>query len=125
MVCFDPARQQPYPKLPYALGGEGVGIVDAFGSGILAKRLKGRSRNWLLQADNEQVQHIISFISQSGENNWRWLTKKLIEERTKLNHHELKDIAMQHPCMTVAQLTLLTNCSHLDARMVLDKIEWE
>ena len=42
VVCFDPARQQPYPKLPYALGGEGVGIVDACGSGFLAKRLKGK-----------------------------------------------------------------------------------
>ncbi len=86
---------------------------------------KGRSRNWLLQADDEQVRHIISLISQSGENSWRWLTKKLIEERPKLNLDELRNIAIQNPSMTVAQLTSLTDCSHLDARVVLDKIEWE
>jgi len=86
---------------------------------------KGRSRNWLLQADVEQVQQIIKLISQSGEDSWRWLTKKLIEERPKLNHHELRNIAIQNPSMTVAQLTSLTDCTHLDARIVLDNIEWE
>lgn len=39
---FDPAGVQVYPSLPYALGGEGVGIVDACGSGLMAKRLKGK-----------------------------------------------------------------------------------
>jgi len=86
---------------------------------------KGRSRNWLLQADVEQVQQIIKLISQSGEDSWRWLTKKLIDERPKLNHDELRNIAIQNPAMTVAQLTSLTDCSHLDARIVLDNIEWE
>lgn len=41
-VYFDPERGNPYPSLPYTLGGEGVGIVDACGSGLLAKRLQGR-----------------------------------------------------------------------------------
>jgi len=86
---------------------------------------KGRSRNWTLQANAEQVQQIITLISQSGEDSWRWLTKKLIEERPKLNREELRHIAIQNPSMTVAQLTSLTDCSHLDARIVLDKIEWE
>jgi len=86
---------------------------------------KGRSRNWLLQADVEQVQQIIKLISQSGEDSWRWLTKKLIEERPKLNRDELRNIAIQNPSMTVAQLTSLTDCTHLDARIVLDDIEWE
>jgi len=86
---------------------------------------KGRSRNWLLQADVEQVQQIIKLISQSGEDSWRWLTKKLIDERPKLNHDELRNIAIQNPSMTVAQLTSLTDCTHLDARIVLDNIEWE
>ncbi|MCV6624690.1 MAG: zinc-dependent alcohol dehydrogenase family protein [Cellvibrionaceae bacterium] len=39
---FDPARQQIYPQLPYVLGGEGVGIVEACGSGLLARRLAGK-----------------------------------------------------------------------------------
>jgi hypothetical protein len=85
---------------------------------------KGRSRNWQLQADAEQIRHIITLISQSGENSWRWLTKKLIEQRPKLNRAELRNIAIQDPSMTVAQLTSLTDCSHLEARVVLDDIEW-
>ncbi len=64
-------------------------------------------------------------ISNSDENSWAWFTKKLIEERPKLSRDELREIAIQNPSITVAQLTLLTDCSHLDARIVLDEIEWE
>lgn len=39
---FDPDHQRPCPKPPYALGGEGVGIVEACGSGWLARRLMGK-----------------------------------------------------------------------------------
>lgn len=41
-VFFDPDRQAPCPIPPYSLGGEGVGIVDATGSGLLARRLRGK-----------------------------------------------------------------------------------
>jgi NADPH:quinone reductase-like Zn-dependent oxidoreductase len=41
-VYFDPGRSNPCPVPPYALGGEGVGIVDACGAGFLAKRLRGK-----------------------------------------------------------------------------------
>jgi len=41
-VFFDPAHQLPCPTPPYALGGEGLGIVDAAGSGLLARRLRGK-----------------------------------------------------------------------------------
>ena len=41
-VCFDPGRSVECPVPPYALGGEGVGVVDACGSGWLARRLHGR-----------------------------------------------------------------------------------
>jgi NADPH2:quinone reductase len=40
--CFDPGLSNPCPQPPYALGGEGVGIVDACGAGLLARRLRGR-----------------------------------------------------------------------------------
>ena len=41
-VYYDPAHTNPCPIPPYALGGEGVGIVDACGSGFLARRLRGQ-----------------------------------------------------------------------------------
>lgn len=41
-VYFDPARANPCPLPPYSLGGEGVGIVDACGAGLLARRLRGK-----------------------------------------------------------------------------------
>jgi NADPH:quinone reductase-like Zn-dependent oxidoreductase len=39
---FDPGRKNACPVPPYALGGEGVGIVEACGSGFLARRLRGK-----------------------------------------------------------------------------------
>lgn len=41
-VFFDPAHMNPCPLPPYALGGEGVGVVDAYGGGLLARRLLGK-----------------------------------------------------------------------------------
>ncbi len=86
---------------------------------------KGRSRNWILQADREQIQQIIKFMSQSGENSWLWVNKKISEERPKLTRDELRNIAKRDPPMTITQLTELTDCTLIDARTVLDEIEWE
>lgn len=41
-VCYDPARRLVCPVPPYTLGGEGVGVVEACGSGLLARRLLGK-----------------------------------------------------------------------------------
>jgi len=41
-VCFDPGHSSACPMPPYALGGEGVGVVEACGTGLLARRLRGR-----------------------------------------------------------------------------------
>ena len=41
-VFYDPAASNPCPEPPYALGGEGMGVVDATGSGFLAWRLRGK-----------------------------------------------------------------------------------
>ena len=41
-VFFDPERRNVCPVPPYSLGGEGVGVVDACGSGLLAGRLRGK-----------------------------------------------------------------------------------
>lgn len=39
---YDPAHHVVCPEPPYTLGGEGVGVVDAVGSGFLARRLRGK-----------------------------------------------------------------------------------
>ena len=41
-VFYDPHLVTACPQPPYALGGEGMGIVDATGSGWLARRLLGK-----------------------------------------------------------------------------------
>lgn len=41
-VFYDPAHASPCPEPPYALGGEGIGMVEATGSGLLARRLMGK-----------------------------------------------------------------------------------
>ena len=41
-VYFDPARRVTCPAPPYALGLEGVGIVEACGAGLQARRLLGK-----------------------------------------------------------------------------------
>ena len=41
-LFYDPAHNNACPEPPYALGGEGVGVVDAVGSGFLARRLRGK-----------------------------------------------------------------------------------
>jgi NADPH:quinone reductase-like Zn-dependent oxidoreductase len=42
VLCDDPARKRPSPKPPYALGGEGVGILDACGPGVPEAALAGK-----------------------------------------------------------------------------------
>jgi len=41
-VYYDPDLKNACPQPPFALGGEGMGIVDATGSGLLARRLRGK-----------------------------------------------------------------------------------
>lgn len=41
-VYFDPDHNKPCPAPPYALGGEGMGIVESVGSGFMARRLAGK-----------------------------------------------------------------------------------
>lgn len=41
-VFFDPGHSNPCPAPPYALGGEGMGIVESVGPGFFARRLAGR-----------------------------------------------------------------------------------
>jgi NADPH:quinone reductase-like Zn-dependent oxidoreductase len=42
IVSFDAAHAVPCPLPPYALGGEGMGVVEACGTGLLARSLRGK-----------------------------------------------------------------------------------
>ncbi len=86
---------------------------------------KGRSRNWLLQANNQQILEVIKLIQLSGEEGWFWVTKKLSESKRQLNHEELVLLARESPSMTVTELMAMTDCKLAEARGVLDQLEWE
>ena len=43
----------------------------------------GRSRNWLLKANFDQLQEIITFIELTSEPSWMWLTKLLKSQYLK------------------------------------------
>lgn len=41
-LFYDPSHKMACPVPPYSLGSEGIGMVDAVGSGLLARRLSGK-----------------------------------------------------------------------------------
>ncbi len=86
---------------------------------------KGRSRNWLLRADHEQIQNIIKLINASGESSWVWIAKKLTDNKPKLNYAELITLAKKKPTITVTEIISLTDCTLAEALSVLHDIECE
>lgn len=85
---------------------------------------KGRSRNWVLQANSVQMQQIIELIERSEQSSWLWLVKVLSEQRRQLTENELLNIVERNPSITLNQLISLTNCTRAEARVVLDRFEW-
>ena len=90
--------------------------------GCELKRI-GRSRNWLLTANFEQLQAIIAFIDSSSEPSWAWLTKLLRSEYQHLSHDELVKIASTIEQVTVSALIARTDCTIVQARQVIDVLE--
>lgn len=86
---------------------------------------KGRSRNWLLQADTQQLLVIVELIHQSGEEAWFWLPKKITMSKPSLSHVELLEFARSHAGITVTELMSKTDCKLREARAVIDQLEWE
>ena len=86
---------------------------------------KGRSRNWQLQADHNQIRKITALIYQSEEGSWLWLAKKINDEKPQLSQDELRVIVERNPTMSVSQIVSLTDCSLADVRKALDEVEWE
>ena len=83
----------------------------------------GRSRNWQLKANFEQLQTIIDFIDVSNEPSWLWLAKLLRNEYKHLSHDELLRIASTLEDITISALTARSNCTIAQARMIIDELE--
>lgn len=90
--------------------------------GCELKRI-GRSRNWLLKANFEQLQAIIEFIDISNEPSWLWLTKLLKSQYMDLSHAELLRIASLMPKVTIASLIAKSGCTIAQARQIIDELE--
>ena len=83
----------------------------------------GRSRNWLLKANFDQLQAISDFIDHSGEPTWLWLSKLLKNQYQHLSHDELLRIATKLAEVTVSTLIARSNCTIAQARRVIDELE--
>jgi len=90
--------------------------------GCELKRI-GRSRNWQLNANFDQLQAIIAFIELSGEPSWMWLTKLLKSKYQHLSHDELISIAKKLEKITVSALITRTDCTIAQARKAIDALE--
>lgn len=83
----------------------------------------GRSRNWLLKAKFEQIQAIITFIDETDEPSWQWLSKRLKSHYQDLTHDQLLKIASTLNNVTVSALIRVTDCTLAQARQVIDELE--
>ena len=83
----------------------------------------GRSRNWQLKANLEQIQAIVNFIEQEQEHTWLWLAKLLRKENQHLSHEQLLALATRLDNVTVTALMAQTDCTLAQARKVLDEVE--
>lgn len=84
----------------------------------------GRSRNWQLKATFEQLEKIIHTIETSEEPSWQWVATHLSKQRKDLGFDTLVAIAKKKPGITVTELTQRTDCTILEARQVIDVIEF-
>lgn len=83
----------------------------------------GRSRNWQIKADFEQLQAIIDFVDSSNEPSWLWLAKLLRNEYKHLTHGELLRIASTLEEITINSLIARSDCTIAQARTIIDELE--
>ena len=84
----------------------------------------GRSRNWKLNANREQIYQIIEYVENSSESSWQWLAKHLRKQQEDITQEELIQIAMKYRDITINQLMARTDCTVAQARRVIDAIEF-
>ncbi len=85
----------------------------------------GRSRNWQLYANFEQINTIADQIEQSNQSSWLWVATLLRKQFKDLSHSALVIIAKKNPGITVNELLTKTDCTVAQARRVIDEIEWQ
>ena len=83
---------------------------------------KGRSSNWMLFADKEQMRQIVNDVEQSGQPSWQWLAKLIREKHSQYSFDELRNLVARNPNITVNQLIAMTDCTLVDARRVIDEL---
>lgn len=88
-------------------------------SGAVLTR-KGRSSNWLLFADKQQMRQIVKDIEQSEQASWQWLAKLIGEKCQQYSYNELLKLVDLNPSISVKQLVAMTDCTVAEARKVID-----
>lgn len=83
----------------------------------------GRSRNWQLKANRQQLLEIIDIIHQADEQSWLWLANLLKSHSEDITHDELLAIARRKPGITVNELLTRADCTLAQARTVIDELE--
>ncbi len=81
---------------------------------------KGRSSNWLLFADKQQMTEIVAAIEQAEQPSWQWLAKLIREKYQQYSYNELVQLVDRNPSITVNQLVAMTDCTVALARKVID-----
>ncbi|PAJ74353.1 hypothetical protein CJF42_10995 [Pseudoalteromonas sp. NBT06-2] len=97
--------------------------VLVLNTGALLKR-KGRSRNWILQADCSQISEILYKAQQVEEPSWQWFISELEKHKPQLSVNELVNLIKQEPLITLNQLIVKTDCTLAQAREAIDIVEW-
>jgi len=85
----------------------------------------GRSRNWQLNVTRAQAMQVSQLVAQSDEQTWQWLRQAIEKTIPKANEGELIEIARAHWPLTVKELVALSDCSLMQARKVIDVLEWD
>ncbi|TLU65148.1 hypothetical protein FE810_09510 [Thalassotalea litorea] len=85
----------------------------------------GRSRNWRLSANREQLTALIHELEQTDEPSWRWVLTKLKESRGQLTQKELVNLVSRNPGISVKELVSLASCTIGEARAAIDIYEWQ
>ena len=88
-----------------------------------------RSRNWLLRGEAKMIQSCVLRLKVDNAEAFKYLIQK-IESSLLAQADKLEPLAMklqrlmaQNPCMTLAELMQLTNCTVAQARVARIKVE--